>query len=188
MNTVLQEFGQSPDLYQRVLDGNATDSPYPSAAGLANHVRKSESFIRFCEEKMSLGRQLTQDFGNLYTAALPAWMAAGAEEALENGVELADQPMVMVGYGSGDAAEAIPIRFVEGWQESARAIGAGPALANAIDLTQAQYEALHDGYPVEGLEYQPSDECILSHTGDTQEPGFQDLGVDYYDYVATQTA
>ena len=124
-----------------------------------------------------------RDLGNLYSAALPVWMAAGFEEAAGSQLEITDTPMVAVGYGSGDAAEAIPIRPVQGWEAAAARIGVSAALDNPIDLTREQYEALHDGRDVPGLDYAPSDEFGISHVGDKYDPAFQDLGVEYYKYV-----
>ena len=91
--------------------------------------------------------------------------------------------MVAVGYGSGDAAEAIPIRAVAGWRQAAGRIGFRESLADAIDLEQEQYEALHDGREAD-LPYVPRSEFRIARVGDQYEPSFQDLGVEYYDYDA----
>jgi len=89
-----------------------------------------------------------------------------------------------VGYGSGDAAEAIPIRVVPGWQEAAKRIGLVQALDNSIDLSRMQYEAIHDGCEVFDLDYLPMQEFVISHVGDQYEKGFQDLAMEYYKYVS----
>lgn len=91
--------------------------------------------------------------------------------------------MVAVGYGSGDAAEAIPVRTVPNWERAAARIGFREALAEPLDLNQAQYEAVHDGREAE-LHYEPRGEFRISRVGRQYEPSFQDLGVEYYDYVA----
>jgi hydroxymethylglutaryl-CoA synthase len=123
------------------------------------------------------------DMGNLYSAALPAWMAAGLEEAAEQRIDLTGEPMVAIGYGSGDASEALPIRAAEGWQEAARRTQTQAALhEGAVDLNQAQYEALHDGKDP-GLAPDPKDEFVIARVGQKYDPGFQDLGVEYYEYV-----
>jgi len=57
------------------------------------------------------------------------------------------------------------------------------ALERAVDLTQEQYEALHDGHAVAGLDYAPRDEFRITRVGDKYEQSFQDLGVEYYEYV-----
>jgi hypothetical protein len=46
-----------------------------------------------------------------------------------------------------------------------------------------QYEALHDGIHAPDLDYRPRDEFKISRVGDTYEQGFQDLAVEYYEYV-----
>lgn len=91
--------------------------------------------------------------------------------------------MVMVGYGSGDAAEAIPMTPVAGWQEAAKKIAFRASLARAIDLNLEQYEALHDGRDHSGLALEPQDEFAILRVGENYGPSFQDLGVEYYGYV-----
>ena len=102
---------------------------------------------------------------------------------MQTGKELAGSPMVMVGYGSGDAAEAIPMEPVPGWEAAARRIGFAQALEGAVDLTREQYEALHDGRAVPALLVEPRDEFAILRVGETYEQTFQDLGVEYYGYV-----
>jgi hydroxymethylglutaryl-CoA synthase len=144
--------------------------------------RKKPGFRKLLDQKMSLGSMNVRGLGNLYSAALPSWLAAGFEEAAERKLDLAHRPMVAVGYGSGDAAEAWPIRAVSGWTAAAERIGVKRATEGAIDLTREQYEALHDGHAVD-IEYVPQDEFVISHVGEKYDASFQDLGVEYYKYV-----
>jgi hydroxymethylglutaryl-CoA synthase len=132
---------------------------------------------------MSLGSATIGELGNLYSAALPAWVAAGLEEGAERNLPLALANMVAVGYGSGDAAEAIPISPVEGWEQPARQIHAARSLEHAVDLTKEQYESLHDHRELVGVSYEPRDQFVISRVGTAYESGFQDLGVEYYEYV-----
>lgn len=183
MAVVLTETASNPDLYARVLEGQADKDPYEATSAVAAVLRKRAGFRELLERKMGLGSEGARDLGNLYSAALPAWIAAGFEEAAQSGSELAGSPMVMVGYGSGDAAEAIPMEPVPGWESAAGRIGFSRALEGAIDLTREQYEALHDGRTVPALEYEPRDEFAILRVGETYEQSFQDLGVEYYGYV-----
>lgn len=180
---VLEETKSAPDLYARVLDGSAEEDPYPKTGALAAHLRKQPEFTELLNQKMSLGSELVQDLGNLYSAALPAWVAAGLETAARKGVELEGASMVMVGYGSGDAAEAIPMTAVTGWQEAAGKIGFADALKGAVDLNHEGYQALHDGRDGTGLGIEPNGEFAILHVGQKYEESFQDLGVEYYGYV-----
>ena len=183
MEDVIAETKTSPDLYARVLEGNAEVDPYPATSKAAGSLRRMPEFRDLLSKKMGLGGELVKDLGNLYSAALPAWMAAGLEEASSSDVELAGSPMVMVGYGSGDAAEAIPMTAVPGWQQAARKIGFASALQGARDLTRVQYEALHDGV-AEKSDFEPKNEFAILKVGDKYESSFQDLAVEYYGFVS----
>lgn len=180
---VLAETESTPDLYAPILRGELPPNPYEATSAVASLLRKEPAFCELLSQKMALGSDWVKDLGNLYSAALPAWLAAGLEEAVTRRVPLASEPMVAVGYGSGDAAESIPISAVPGWEVAAAKVGFREALSHPIDLTQAQYEALHDGHDAQ-LHYEPQREFRISRVGRQYEASFQDLGVEYYDYVA----
>ena len=182
LDDLMTETRSSPDLFQRVLDGNSADDPYAATSAVAGALRRRPSFRELLQEKMGLGVESMRDLGNLYTAALPAWIAAGFEEAGESGLDLAG-PMVAVGYGSGDAAEAIPMAAVPAWQPAAKHIGFRRALADAIDLNRQQYEALHDGAEALDLKQRKPGGFRIARVGKTYDEGFQDLGVEYYEYM-----
>lgn len=181
---IVKEALSMPDLYAQVREhGAGVTDPYEATSAVAAIVRKRPEFRKLLEQKMSLGASMVRDLGNLYSAALPSWIAAGFEEAATRSLDLTHRPMVAVGYGSGDAAESWPFRAVPGWEAAARCIKFQRSLDGAIDLTRQQYEALHDGHEVTGLNYVPSGEFVISHVGERYEPTFQDLAVEYYKYV-----
>jgi hydroxymethylglutaryl-CoA synthase len=184
LDELQREALSTPDLFEQVArDGASVADPYKATTAVASALRKKPEFRELLAQKMTLGATAVRDLGNLYSAALPVWLAAGFEEGQGRGLDLTGRSMVAVGYGSGDAAESIPIRPVPGWEASAARIRLADALSGAIDLNRAQYEALHDGREITGLEYAPSQEFIISHVGDRYDPAFQDLGVEYYKYV-----
>ncbi len=183
INEVLDEANSTPDLYGQLLADGTPRNPYEATTALASLLRKQPAFQELLAEKMSLGADAAMDMGNLYSAALPAWLAAGMDQGAHEGLDLTGQPMVAIGYGSGDAAEAIPIQPVEGWETAARKIGTQAALARgAVDLTEEQYAALHDGRDAE-LATEPSEEFVIARVGEQYDPAFQDLGVEYYEYI-----
>jgi hydroxymethylglutaryl-CoA synthase len=145
--------------------------------------RRTPDYQEIVLDKLVLGSETMRDLGNLYTAALPAWMAAGFEEAMDSGLDLTGEEILTLGYGSGDAAEVIPITMCETWREATARIGFSRCLEPALDLSQAQYEALHDGRRVQGLDYLPNDEFVIERVGDREDRQFQDLGIEYYRYV-----
>lgn len=177
------ESGARPDLFGRVLEGKADADPAPVTSQVVGALRKSEEFRAFLDARMSLGSRGAAELGNLYTAALPAWIAAGLEEASSRRVDLAAKRVLAVGYGSGDASECIPLRVVPGWEAAASRIGFAASLEGAIDLGQGQYESLHDQGRAEGLPPLPGGRFRITRVGDRYEPSFQDLGVEYYEYV-----
>ena len=124
-----------------------------------------------------------KEVGNLYTAALPAWMAAGLEHAVASGDDIEGREILTIGYGSGDAAEAIPMQVVDGWQDAARLINFERGFEGSQDLNQSQYECLHDGgYPDIAIE--PHAEFVIDRIGQLACNDFDENGIEYYRYVA----
>jgi hydroxymethylglutaryl-CoA synthase len=171
------------DLLAGVEAGRADIDPMPATTRAAGQLRRSAAFKELCERKMSLGAGGARELGNLYTGALFAWLASGLEEAARAEVERDGQRFIAVGYGSGDAAEAFPMRVVPGWQKAAARIGFAEALAGALDIDQATYEALHDGRAHAETDEEPRRGFRIARIGDTLTPTFQDLGIEYYEYV-----
>jgi hydroxymethylglutaryl-CoA synthase len=182
VEAVLTETRSTPDLYELVLKGGAEVDPYSATSTVASVLRKRANFRELLTQKMSLGSDNTKQLGNLYSAALPAWIAAGLEEAAEKQLDLAGANMVAVGYGSGDAAESIPISPSPGFEHAAARIGLARALTGALDLSQEQYESLHDRRELD-LPYAPSAEFVIDRVGTANNGTFQDLSVEYYEYV-----
>jgi hydroxymethylglutaryl-CoA synthase len=182
---VLKETESTPDLYGELLKlkDDAVVDPYIATSAVAGLLRKQKAFRQLLDEKMGLGSETVKDLGNLYSAALPAWMAAGLEAAARQKLPLADAPLVAVGYGSGDAAEALPMYAVPGYEEAANRIGFSRSLEGGVTLTREQYEALHDGTELPALAYTPKDEFAIARVGKSYGASFQDLGVEYYDFV-----
>lgn len=160
-----------------------TGDVFPRSRRLRHHLKDTQMWKTLVGEKLGLGAESMRDLGNLYTAALPAWLAAGLHQAEVDGIELAEQEWLALGYGSGDAAEAMPMRVVSGWQEGAARINFETALDDPQDLNEAQYIALHDGRTTEVAAAPTHDEFVVDHVGRSNGPDFYDLGIEYYRYV-----
>lgn len=181
-DALLEEMASQPDVVDLLRRGNHEADAYPLTIELSRKFRKSAEFQSFVAEKMSLGAEVMKDIGNVYCAALPAWIAAGMEEAAETGRDLTDQSILAVGYGSGDAAEAIPMRAVRGWEDAASRIGFRKALVDYQDLSREQYESLHDTGDAGGL-HEPSEGFVIETVGTSSTAGFSDEGIEYYRVV-----
>jgi len=157
---------------------------YPLTMAVYRAFRGSRHYRREILDKLALGSDTMLDLGNLYTAALPAWMAAGFEQALDEDRFAAGEEVLTLGYGSGDAAEVIPFFMAESWREASSKIGFASIMRqHTVDLTFEQYKALHEGRRARGLEYLPANEFVIDRVGHSDDRHFSDLGIEYYRYV-----
>lgn len=182
VDTLLEEVKEPPDLFAGLSRDGVGTEPFPGLVRLARHYRKTPAFREFVGQRMSLGSEIVRDLGNLYTAALPAWLGAAFEDAAGQPNDLADQTILALGYGSGDAAESIPLRVATGWREAASKLGFAQSLTGAIDLDRKQYEALHDAGADPKTGATPRG-FVVDRVGERYDPEFQDLGIEYYRWV-----
>ena len=178
-----QEMLSKPDIASLASPERLQYEAYPLTMAVHRVFRASRHYRREILDKLALGSDTMLDLGNLYTAALPAWMAAGFEQALDEGSLAAGEEVLTLGYGSGDAAEVIPFFVADGWRDATAAIGFGDLMKVAVDLDFEQYKALHDGRRPSGLDYVPDNEFVIEHVGKANERHFTDLGIEYYRYV-----
>ena len=173
----------SPEVSQFADPERLNYEAYPLTMAVMRVFRASRHFRREVLDKLALGSDSMLDLGNLYTAALPAWMAAGFEQALDENSLCRGEEVLTLGYGSGDAAEVIPFFMADRWREATAAIGFGKVMEYAVDLNFEQYVALHDGHPVSGLDYVPANEFVIDSVGSINERQFSDFGIEYYRFV-----
>ena len=155
-------------------EGQLASEWYPATSRVAQYFRSSDTFASLCT---TAGCDSMRQVGNLYTASLPAWMAAGIEQAAAARQDLAGQELLAVGYGSGDAAELIVFRFADDWRSAALPLQFEADLEPAVNLDRASYEALHDGRSEQRVER--SGVFAIDHVG-TGAEAFDDTGIEYY--------
>jgi len=180
---LLEEMVSKPQVAELANPEQMNVEVYPLTMGVFRIFRASRTYRREVLDKLALGSDMMLDLGNLYTAALPAWMAAGFEQAADENRDMAGQEILTLGYGSGDAAEVIPLTVADQWREATASIRFAEAMEFAIDLTQQQYEDLHDGRKVTGLDYLARDEFVIDKVGTTDQRHFRDVGIEYYRFV-----
>lgn len=183
MGEVLAEMSTAPELGLLAVSERIQDEIFPLTMAALKVFRQSDAFGRYVHAKMDLGADWMREVGNLYTGALPAWLAAGLADAERRGTALAGREILTIGYGSGNAADAIPLQVVTGWEEAARLIDMAEALRPAIDVTAEQYLALREGLEPRGLEIAAAGEFVVERIGSEVGHAFQDAGVEYYRYV-----
>jgi hydroxymethylglutaryl-CoA synthase len=163
--------------------GEDTEDVFPLAKVLRQYLRKTPLWASLVGEKLGLGSEAMRDLGNLYTAALPAWIASGLRQAVDDKLDIEGQEWLALGYGSGDAAEALPMRVGAGWRDAAARINFTEALGNPTDLSEAEYLALHEGRTSQVQAAPVHDEFVVDHVGTLDGPDFYDLGIEYYRFV-----
>jgi len=182
-DALISEMASKPEIALLADPERVNYEAYPLMMAVFRIFRASRHYRREILDKLALGSDTMLDLGNLYTAALPAWIAAGFEQALDENCDLAGRELLTLGYGSGDAAEVIPFVVAEQWREATAAIGFAKAMEFSVDLNEEQYAALHDGKRAPGLDYLPKDEFIIEKVGRSDQRQFQDVGIEYYKYV-----
>ncbi|ANO50205.1 hydroxymethylglutaryl-CoA synthase family protein [Woeseia oceani] len=183
-NALLDEMSSKPKVAELASPERLHYEAYPLAMAVFRIFRASRHYRREILDKMALGSDTMLDLGNLYTAALPAWMAAGFEQALDEDRFEVGEEILTLGYGSGDAAEVIPFFMAPDWRAASSKIGFAGAMDHAIDINADQYAALHAGHKAPGLDFLPREEFVIEKVGRSEERQFQDLGIEYYRYVS----
>ena len=178
------ELCERPQLYDRIRDGDAADEPYPNTLATLRALRDHPGYAAQVLDKMRFGDSAMQDCGNLYTASMPGWLAAGLEDALGSDAALGGASILAFGYGSGDAAEVVPMRVVEHWRQAAARIGFAAALDGAVDLNRAAYEQLHDTLELDAPEPPRPATFVIDRVGAVAGNGaLDDRGIEYYRFI-----
>jgi hydroxymethylglutaryl-CoA synthase len=177
----MQEY--SPDIKNLANPTDLNNEAFPMTMAIFKIFRASRHYRREVLDKMALGSDTMLDLGNLYTAALPAWIAAGIEQALIENIDLTGTEILTLGYGSGDAAEVIPFKVCKGWKDAAKNIQFSKAMSFTIDINKEQYIDLHNGKSLERLNYELKNEFIIERVGNSEQKNYQDIGIEYHRYI-----
>jgi hydroxymethylglutaryl-CoA synthase len=180
-DALLVELVSRPNLYQLIGTDQPSMEVFPLTQATLRALREHPDQRRLVADKLRLGNDAMLHCGNLYTASLPAWMAAGLEQAMREGADLAGGRVLTIGYGSGDAAEAIPLRVVEGWRDAAAKIRFDAALEGAFDIDQPSYEQLHDSGMLRQSAPHVPGVFRIDRVGE-RRMHFDDSGIEYYRY------
>jgi hydroxymethylglutaryl-CoA synthase len=181
-DALISELRARPNLYALIGTDQPSTEVFPLTQATLRALREHPDYQTLVRDKLRLGNEAMLHCGNLYTASLPVWMAAGLEQALHEGLELAGERVLTIGYGSGDAAEAIPLTVVPGWQDAAARIGFDAALGGAIDIDQANYERLHDTGMLDEAPMPARDGVFVIERVGQRQSHFDDSGIEYYRY------
>ena len=183
VSDVLAEMQSAPNILSMALEGDLNRDPYPMTMQLVKHCRDSDWFKSIIEKQLSLGSDTARELGNVYSASLPAWIAAGLEDALHRGIDLTSQDILAIGYGSGDAAEAIPMRVARSWREATERIKFAAAMGPVENLDYGQYKSLHATGYADSLQSTQNQAFMVERIGCSSQPNYADDGIEYYRFV-----
>ena len=102
---------------------------------------------------------------------------------MKNGKVLHGKDALLIGYGSGDAAEVIPISFTQDCCDNENNIKYSAAFTDPVNLDHNQYIKLRTNKVLEGVESKKSKAFIVSKLGTEESTDFQDAGIEYYKYL-----
>jgi hydroxymethylglutaryl-CoA synthase len=181
---LIAELTGCPQLYDRVVAGESNDDAYRITHAALRALRRLPLFETEILNRMRFGEASIEHCGNLYTASMPGWLAAGLEDAAQSGALDDGADILAFGYGSGDAAEVVPMRLVPSWRGAAARIGFAAALDGAIDLDQGGYEQLHDTLDVAQPAEPRAATFVIDRVGERRTTSsLDDHGIEYYRFV-----
>ena len=181
-NEILEELLNKPNVSD-FPDSDINREALPLTTELVKIIHSESDFQKNVISKLRFGSELTMEMGNIYSGSVFVWLSAGLEDALNCEVDLSNEEALMIGYGSGDAAEVIPIIFVKGWQKSAKITPFSSAFKSHINLTHEQYLKLRSEKTTNGIDYDLRNEFVVRKIGTEERVDFQDAGIEYYEFL-----
>ena len=180
---IKMELKEKPDL-MLFLQTDINKDLFPKTSKALKSLNEIKTFKDKVLSKLKFGKELTKELGNIYSGSIFAWLAAGLEYSMKNGKILNGKDALLIGYGSGDAAEVIPISFTQNCCDNEKSIKYSAAFSNPVNLDHNQYIKLRTNKVLEGIESKKSKGFIVSKVGTEESTHFQDAGIEYYKYLS----
>ena len=89
---VVDEIHSAPDLMSKTAMEILDREPFPLCNKLLRNFRTHQAYQTEVQDKIRLGIGLMGEIGNTYAAALPAWIAAGLEQAYTERLDIGGKP------------------------------------------------------------------------------------------------
>ena len=179
---IKKELTERPDLVT-FLQTDINKELFPKTNKALKSLNRIKPFKDKVLSKIKLGNELTKEMGNIYSGSIFAWLAAGIEDSMKNGKTLNGKNGLLIGYGSGDAAEVIPISFTQDCCDKESNIKYSSAFSEPVNLNHKQYIKLRTNKILEGVESRKSKGFVVSKVGKEESTDFQDAGIEYYEYL-----
>jgi len=181
-NDFLTELNNKPNVSD-FPDNDINRNAFPIASKAMKALHDDSAFQKKVLAKLNFGQDLTMEMGNIYSGSVFGWLSAGLEEASRKGLDWSNKEALIIGYGSGDATEAIPIVFAEGWEQAVQISPFSLAFESYIDLSHEQYIKLRSEKTTNGIDYHLNNQFVVHKIGTEERDDFQDAGIEYYEYL-----
>lgn len=155
----------------------------PLSNKVIKKIKDDDQFQNNVLAKIEYGSLLTMEMGNIYSGSVFGWLAAGMEDAISRGIDWSNKEALLFGYGSGDAAEVIPLIFTNDWKEASIKTNFSGAFEDQYDLSHQQYLTLRSEKTTNGIDYQLRNQFIVKRIGTEERDDFQDAGIEYYEFL-----
>ncbi|MBC8226924.1 MAG: hydroxymethylglutaryl-CoA synthase family protein [Gammaproteobacteria bacterium] len=155
----------------------------PLSNGVIKKIKNDDQFQNKILAKIEFGSLLAMEMGNIYSGSVFGWLAAGMEDAISRGIDWSNKEALLFGYGSGDAAEVIPLIFTNDWKEASIKTNFSGAFEDQYDLSHQQYLTLRSEKTTNGIDYQLRNQFIVKRIGTEERDDFQDAGIEYYEFL-----
>ena len=182
LEDVLFELNNQPNVSD-FPDNDINRNAFPITSKVIKVLYSNSIFQQKVLAKLDFGQDLTKEMGNIYSGSVFGWLSAGLEEASKKGLKWSNKEALIIGYGSGDAAEVIPIIFREGWEKAVQISPFSLAFKSFIDLSKDQYIKLRSEKTTNGIDYHLNNQFVVKKVGTEERDDFQDAGIEYYEYL-----
>ncbi|MBT5216059.1 MAG: hydroxymethylglutaryl-CoA synthase [Gammaproteobacteria bacterium] len=146
-------------------------------------IKENDQFQNNVLAKIEFGSSLTMEMGNIYSGSVFGWLAAGIEDAINKDIDWSNKEVLLFGYGSGDAAEVIPLIFTNDWKEASTKTSFSNAFKDQYNLSHQQYLTLRTEKTTNGIDFKLKNQFIVKRIGTEERDDFQDAGIEYYEYL-----
>jgi hydroxymethylglutaryl-CoA synthase len=143
-------------------------------------LRETDHYTEWYGQTVEPTLDIAREVGNWYTGSVHVARVAGLLHALDAGVDLAGERLLVGSYGSGAQAEIHAEVVQEGWRDEVGALNVDEQIADRAGIDFTQYEAIHD---VHNHDEESDIEPVTTPSGEFVFDGWGRMGERKYAYV-----
>jgi len=142
-NELIKEQSTSIDFFRLILEKSINNNIQPITNKLISFLRNG-NLKNFIKNKLWSSNNALNEIGNIYSGSVFACIASALEESQRKQLDIANENWLAVGYGSGNAADILPMRVSKSWAHNADKINFSSSLDQFKNLKEEEYVKLHE--------------------------------------------